>query len=55
MTTEPALGEPQIIRIPENTFEYPLHLMLNLLMHEMIHMSQKTKEDLIEDKNERDW
>lgn len=55
MTTEGALGEPQIIRIPENTFEYPLHLMLNLLMHEMIHVSQKTAENLIEDKNEREW
>jgi len=55
MTTEGAFGEPQIIRIPENTFEYPLHLMLNLLMHEMIHVSQKTKENLIEDKNEREW
>ena len=55
MTTEGALGEPQIIRIPKNTFEYPLHLMLNLLMHEMIHVSQKTKENLIEDKNEREW
>lgn len=55
MTTEGALGEPQIIRIPENTFEYPLPLMLNLLMHEMIHVSQKTKENWIEDKNEREW
>ncbi|RDI56621.1 hypothetical protein [Flavobacterium glaciei] len=55
MTTEGALGEPQIIRIPENTFEFPLHLMLNLLMHEMIHVTQKTKENLIEDKNEREW
>jgi hypothetical protein len=55
MTTEGILGEPQIIRIPENTFEYPLELMLNLLAHEMIHVSQKTKENLIEDKNEREW
>jgi hypothetical protein len=55
MTTEGALGEPQIIRIPENTFEYPLELMLNLLAHEMIHVSQKTKENRIEDKNEREW
>ena len=55
MTTEGALGEPQIIRIPENTFEYPLELMLNLLAHEMIHVRQKTKEHQIEDKNEREW
>ena len=55
MTTEGALGEPQIIRIPENTFKYPLHLMLNLLLHEMIHMGQKMTENLIIDKNEREW
>ena len=55
MTTEGALGEPQIIRIPENTFEYPLHLMLNLLLHEMIHVAQKTSENTILDKNEREW
>ena len=55
MTTEGALGEPQIIRIPENTFEYPLHLMLNLLVHEMIHVTQKTPENTIHDKNEREW
>lgn len=28
ITPEGALGQPQIIRIPANTFEYPLHLML---------------------------
>ena len=55
MTTEGALGEPQIIRIPENTFEFPLPLMLNLLMHEMIHVGQKNKDNVIEDKNEREW
>lgn len=55
MTTEGVFGEPQIIRIPENTFEFPLELMLNLLAHEMIHVSQKTKENCITDKNEREW
>lgn len=55
MTTEGVLGEPQIIRIPENTFEFSLELMLNLLAHEMIHVGQKTKENLVEDKNEREW
>lgn len=55
MTTEGVLGEPQIIRIPENTFEFPLELMLNLLAHEMVHVGQKTKENLVEDKNEREW
>ncbi len=55
MTTEGALGQPQIIRIPENTFEYPLYLMLNLLLHEMIHVAQKMPENTIHDKNEREW
>ena len=55
MTTEGVFGEPQIIRIPENTFEFPLPLMLNLLMHEMIHVAQKTPENTIHDKNEREW
>jgi predicted metal-dependent peptidase len=53
MTTEGALGEPQIIRIPENTFEYPLHLMLNLLLHEMIHVAQKRLKTLHDKKRER--
>lgn len=55
MTTEGAFGEPNIIRIPENTFEFELVLMLNLLAHEMIHIRQKAKGDFIEDRNEREW
>lgn len=55
MTTEGILGEPQIIKIPENTFDFPLELMLNLLAHEMVHVSQKMKGNVVEDKNEREW
>lgn len=55
MTTEGSFGEPQLIRIPENTFEFPLVLMLNLLAHEMVHVQQKTKENTVTDKNEREW
>ncbi|WP_306349639.1 hypothetical protein [Flavobacterium sp. '19STA2R22 D10 B1'] len=55
MTTEGTFGEPQIIRIPENTFDFPLILMLNLLAHEMIHVRQKAKGSIVEDKNEREW
>ena len=51
MTTEGPLSGPQIIRIPENTFEFHLPLMLNLLLHEMIHVSQKTAQNCIADKN----
>mgnify|MGYP003539032015 CR=1 FL=1 len=55
MTTEGVIGQPQIIRIPENTFEYPLVLMLNLLAHEMMHVKQKSPEIAMQDKNEREW
>lgn len=55
MTAEGALGEPQLIRIPENTFEYSLELMLNLIAHEMVHVDQKTGVNIVEDKNEREW
>jgi hypothetical protein len=55
MTTEGAFGEQQIIRIPENTFEFELILMLNLIAHEMIHVGQKVVGNFIEDRNEREW
>lgn len=55
MTTEGTFGKPQIIRIPENTFEFELGLMLNLIAHEMIHVGQKVEIDQFPDKNEREW
>ncbi len=55
MTTEGEIGAPQSIRIPENTFEFPLNLMLNLLAHEMVHVDQKAANNKIEDRNEREW
>lgn len=55
MTTEGTFGQPQIIRIPENTFEFELGLMLNLIAHEMIHVGQKVELNLYPDKNEREW
>ncbi|MDA6068873.1 hypothetical protein NJT12_04490 [Flavobacterium sp. AC] len=55
MTTEGEFGEPQIIRIPENTFEFPLELMLILIVHEMVHVNQKTAKPYVLDKNEREW
>ena len=54
-TTEGVFGKPQIIRIPENTLEFPLVLNLNLLAHEMLHVKQKDKMSIVEDKNEREW
>ncbi len=55
MTTEGTFGQPQIIRIPENTFDFDLKLMLNLLAHEMVHVIQKSTKPYIMDRNEREW
>lgn len=55
MTTEGTFGQRQIIRIPENTFEFELGLMLNLIAHEMIHVGQKEMIGEFPDKNEREW
>lgn len=55
LTTEGKFGEQQVIRIPENCFEFDLVLMLNLLAHEMIHVEQKSHLTLYPDKNEREW
>lgn len=55
MTTEGTFGQPQIIRIPENTFEFEFILMLNLIAHEMIHVGQKVTNNAVEDRNEREW
>ncbi len=54
-TTEGNFGEQQIIKIPENAFEFSLELMLTLLAHEMVHVSQKAAGSVITDKNEREW
>ena len=54
-TTEGDFGKQQIIRIPENAFQFPLPLMLSLLAHEMVHVRQKTREPFVLDKNEREW
>ena len=55
MTTEGEFGKPQVIRIPENTFEFEFILMLNLIAHEMIHVGQKAEGNFVTDKNEREW
>jgi hypothetical protein len=55
MTTEGTFGLPQIIRIPENTFEFEFILMLNLIAHEMVHVGQKVTEQFVDDRNEREW
>ena len=55
MTTEGTFGLPQIIRIPENTFEFEFILMLNLIAHEMVHVGQKVTGQFVNDRNEREW
>lgn len=55
MTTEGGFGQPQIIKIPENTFAFEFLLMLNLLAHEMVHVIQKSTKPFLEDRNEREW
>jgi len=55
VTTVGEFGDLQKIRIPENLFDIDLHLILNLLAHEMLHVRQKTHHPIIEDKNEREW
>lgn len=55
LTTEGTFGQQQIIRIPENIFEFPLELMLTLLAHEMVHVGQKSTKPYVIDKNEREW
>lgn len=55
MTTEGEFGQPQIIKIPENTFAFDFVLMLNLLAHEMVHVIQKSTQPYIQDRNEREW
>jgi hypothetical protein len=55
LTTEGDFGEQQIIRVPENMFEFPLPLMICLLAHEMVHVRQKTRKPYVLDKNEREW
>lgn len=55
ITTEGSFGEPQIIRLPKNFFNFDLSLAVNLLAHEMLHVRQKTQVPFVEDKNEREW
>ncbi|MGX7668826.1 hypothetical protein [Flavobacterium pedocola] len=55
MTAEGEIGQPQIIRIPENAFAFPFEMIMNLIAHEMVHVVQKSKEQMVLDKNEREW
>jgi hypothetical protein len=54
-TAEGNMGDKQIIRIPENAFEYKLELLVNLFAHEMMHVIQRSDLYRIQDRNEREW
>ena len=55
LTAEGVLGERQMVMIPKNLFDFDLNLVVNMLAHEMLHVRQKAPENLIEDKNEREF
>ena len=55
LTAEGALGERQMVMIPKYIFDFDLNLVVNMLAHEMLHVRQKAPENLVEDKNEREF
>lgn len=53
-----AVGEVpgrQVVNIPEGVFKYNFELVLNMLMHEMLHVRQKSPDSPVLDKNEREF
>ncbi|HFK5511551.1 hypothetical protein CMU59_05175 [Elizabethkingia anophelis] len=55
LTTEGEFGGAQRIIIPRNLFDFDLALVMNVIAHEMVHVSQRAAKDFVEDKNEREW
>jgi hypothetical protein len=57
VTTEGHFGKDlkQIVRVPENLFDFPMEMVVNMLAHEMLHIYQKTGDEIIVDKNEREF
>ncbi len=57
VTTEGDFGLnlKQIVRVPENLFEFPMEMVVNMLAHEMVHIHQKTGVEIVIDKNEREF
>lgn len=55
MTTVGSVPGPQEVFLPEGVFGYDFSLVLNLLMHEMLHVRQKAVENPVLDKNEREF
>lgn len=57
VTTEGDFGKDlkQIVRIPENIYDFPMEMVVNMLAHEMLHIRQKTGDEIVSDKNEREF
>jgi hypothetical protein len=57
VTTEGDFGRDlqQIVRVPENLFDFPMEMVVNMLAHEMLHINQKTGDEPVTDKNEREF
>ena len=55
LTAEGEIGGMQMVMIPKNLFDFDLNLVVNMLAHEMLHVRQKAPENLVEDKNEREF
>lgn len=55
LTAEGALGKKQMVMIPRNIFDFELNLVANMIAHEMLHVRQKAPENMVEDKNEREF
>lgn len=55
LTAEGIPGQLQTVKIPKNLFDFDFALVMNMLMHEMIHVRQNAQETLVEDKNEREF
>ncbi len=55
MTAVGDIPGKQTVNIPDGVFKYNFNLVLNLLMHEMLHVRQKSPENPVFDKNEREF
>lgn len=47
VTTEGDFGpnQKQTIRVPENLFDFPMEMVVNMLAHEIYHVQQKTNHE----------
>ena len=55
LTANGDVGERITVQIPRNLFDFDFNLVVNMLAHEMMHVRQKSPEEMVMDKNEREW